>query len=141
MSQRDDAGASQVTFEPPDIASIVWVGNVDEAEMVRIVDASWALAGEPPDLFLLAHVSRMGSVTAQARLAAAEGVRRTNVRGCAILGASFATRVLITLTDKITSLIGPHDAPMRHFETEADARAWIAQRRAEVAAQRATSAA
>lgn len=137
MSKRSNGGPSYVTFDPPDIALVVWIGDVDETEMARVVDETSVVSGAPPDLFLIADVSRMGSVTGGARRAAAEGSKRTNVRGSAVVGASFAARVIITLTDKIQGVIGVNDCPTRHFATEAEARAWIAERRATLAAQRA----
>ena len=134
MSKRSDSGPSYVTFNPPDTVFIVWIGDVDEAEMERVVEATSVVSGAPPTLFLIADVSRMGSVTGGARRAAAEGSKRTNVRGSAVLGASFAARVIITLTDKIQGVLGASDCPTRYFATEVEARAWIAERRATIGA-------
>lgn len=120
-----------VFFEEPD--TTVWrlIGDISEAEMRALTSLETSLIAGRPHLLKLVDLSRIGSVSAGARKAGAEKVHDVPVLGVAIFGAHFAIRVLADLVVRAGSMLRRIDTvPTRHFATEAEARAWLAERRA-----------
>ncbi|WP_170229400.1 hypothetical protein [Polyangium fumosum] len=80
-------------------------------------------------LFWIADVSAMGSLTPQARRAAAAhefADVRDVLRGSAVVGASFTTRVVATLLIRAVRSLEPHKIrPVAFVETEAEARVFL----------------
>lgn len=123
-------GAHLQRFEPPDLYIVRIRGNVLGEDMRAQVEALQALAEHTGGgVFWIADVSEMGSLTPQARrMAAAEefaGVR-TLLRGSAVVGASFTTRVVATLLIRAVRALEPRRIrPVAFVETEAEARAFL----------------
>jgi len=120
-------------FEPPDLLRAEIHGAVSAEEMARFAAYTRARAGECASLLVLADVSDMGDVSADARkeARAAVGVR---FGGTALYGASFQRRMVVTLVMSALRLLsGDENNPLVFFGTEAEARRWIAARRHELA--------
>jgi hypothetical protein len=97
-------------FEPPDVGYLRYDGDVDGD-----------LAGA---------MTKVGKVSAEARKRSGQGAKDLNLRGVAVVGASAAIRIVSALVSRAIDLVnGNIDNPTRFFETERDARVWIAQRR------------
>jgi hypothetical protein len=87
-----------------------------------------------PIVLQLVDLSRVGAVTADARKAAS-APPDVNVVGTAMFGASFHVRMLSKLATTASAVLlkaKPTDMPVRFFDAEAEAVAWIQARRAEV---------
>jgi hypothetical protein len=130
----DDEGSS-VTIEPPDVCLWRLVGPVSADTMRELYEVQWQFSQGKPYLLVLVDLSRVGPVSREARKVSAEGPRNGQtmpVRGTAVFGASFHVRVLMTLVTKALRVMYPEtaaDNPTAYFETEADARAWLDERR------------
>jgi len=126
-----------VFFEPPDVTVWKLVGDVSEGEMRELTSMEKSFVDGRPHLLKLVDLSRIGSVSAGARKAGAEKVHDVPVLAVAIFGAHFAIRVLADLVVRAGSFIRRIDTvPTRYFATEAEARAWLEERRALIGAEK-----
>lgn len=130
---------SHITLEEPDVAYWHIVGDVTVNDIRDIYDIQLEFCKNKQYVFVLADIRGIRSITAEARKLSAEGPNRRAtampIRGNAIFGASFHFRVIGTLVAKAAQFIHKsQDNPTRFFQNEADARAWFAQRRLEIAA-------
>jgi hypothetical protein len=139
MSDESSPGPSFVRFEPPDILIGAFIGEITESEMRRICVEQRRITGDDPRIFVLFDLSRLGHVTPDARHAAAKELKGTVVRAAAYFGASFRFRVLATLVVKGINLMNRTSTPTSFFETEAEARAWISEIRANASASASAS--
>ncbi|MBK9264182.1 MAG: hypothetical protein IPM54_30825 [Polyangiaceae bacterium] len=129
--------SSYVTFESPDLAYWHLLGRVEAADIKRIYEKQLEFCKDKPFILVLIDVSRLENITPEARRIAAEGPDPSReampVRGNVVIGASFHFRVLGTLIDKAARLIHRSlDNPLHFTATEAEARAWIEERRREL---------
>lgn len=129
---------SHITLEEPDVAYWHIAGDVTGDDIRKIYAIQVEFCKNKRFVFVLADISEIRSITAEARKLSAEGPNQRAVsmpiRGNAIVGASFHFRVIGTLVAKAAQFIHKsQDNPTRFFENEADARAWFAQRRIEIA--------
>lgn len=132
-------GGSSARFEPPDLCLGTFVGEVSPEEMTALFGELERLSRGRSHVFTLGDLTRCGPLSAATRKAAAEGGKGMIVRGAAIFGASFAMRMFATLMAKTFDFINATSdkhVPMRFFNTEAEARAWLAERRKIVAQER-----
>jgi len=124
-------------FELPDLYIVRLRGDVLGDDMGSQIEALRAIAKRAGGgVFWMADVSGMGALTVQARHAAAakenEDVRAL-LRGSAVIGASFATRVIATLLMRAVRTLNPSRIrPAAFVETEAEARAFLAPYRRHV---------
>lgn len=122
------AGEHRIRLESPDLVFVTMVGDVTTEEAI-ILGGEWERFAEPlPWTLVLADLRRMG--------AHSPGARKLSInpkfkgRGTATLGATFAQRTMATLLSKAFLLLYPKtDVPNVFVETEAEARAWLAERR------------
>ena len=122
-------GRHSITFEPPGILRFVLVDDVSaqEAEAMAAF-AREHLAGRPFILALL-DVGDLGAIPAETRKAAARLSAEFPYRGIAFCHASFRARVVTKLLGGALRLFAPRlDNPLRYFDTEAEARIWLAER-------------
>jgi hypothetical protein len=130
MSPEEQAKGSFVRFEPPDVCFAAFVGDIDASVMRRMNEELWRIAHDKPHIFLLLDNSRTGSVPSEARKLAAEGLKNLRVMGAAVFGASFTVRVLVSLLARAHAILWKETAMDLHFfRDEAEARAWIEERR------------
>lgn len=132
--------ASRVTFEEPNIAHWFLIGQVDEADIMRIFEAQMEFYRGKAFLLLLIDVSQLKSLSTAARRKMATGPipgkQAMRVCGCAIIGASFHIQVLGLLVAKAARVFSPTDENVLHYcDTEAQAREWIEKRRRELGAE------
>lgn len=85
-------------------------------------------------IFWLADVRRMGSLTPEARQVTAKVSKLTNMRealrGSAIFGAAFTTRVIVGLMVRAVRTLNPDKLrPLAFVETEAEARVFLVMHR------------
>jgi hypothetical protein len=120
-------------LEPPDTTVWRFAGDVSEDCMRALTSHEKQLIEGIPYLLKLVDMSRAGNMTAGARKAGAEKVHDIPVAAVAIFGANFAIRVMANLVIRAGSILRKIDTvPTRFFETEADGRAWLLIKRAEM---------
>jgi hypothetical protein len=123
-------------WEPPDTGYLAYGGDIDAAAMAEIGAESLKFTRGPPRVFLIVDMAKAGSISAGARKVAAENSAGIAFRGIAVVGASRPLRVLAGLVSRAVDIMHKNkDNPTRFFATEAEARAWIAERRRAVAAR------
>lgn len=123
-------GAHHFRWEPPDLGYLRYDGDMDAAMSAEITDRSRVFSLGLPCVFLLIDVRNLGKLSAEARARSGQGAKDLNLRGTAVVGASATIRVVVGLVTRAIELVyGNKENPTRFFDTEADARAWIAQRR------------
>jgi hypothetical protein len=123
-------GAHLFRWEPPDLGHLVYFGDLDGPTSAALSQASRRFTLGQPRVFLLVDMSNIGRISREARTASAEGGKDLLFRGTAVVGASAHMRVLAGLvTRAIALLYGDSNNPTRFFATEAEGRAWIAERR------------
>jgi hypothetical protein len=129
MAQED---ASYVRWDPPDTIFAALVGDISVDETRRRIAEIRSLLLDKPVVFFLIDFRHGGSISPEARAVAMGVTKDTNVRGTAIFGASLRLRVLITLISKAAKVLYKYDNrnPLFFCETEAQARAWLEERRA-----------
>jgi hypothetical protein len=115
-------------LEPPDILYLRLMGDIEEAHVAPIREELARHCRETSHVYGLVDMSRMGTVAAAARKAAATQKNPANSSN-AVFGASFAHRVLVQLVVKAAKLFRGVTPTLGMFETEAEARAWIDEQR------------
>lgn len=126
-------GSHLFRWEAPDIGYIAYCGNLDGATMGQLSEESRRFTLGQPCVFLIVDMARAGKVSAAARQQSARGSKDLNLRGIAVIGASASLRLIAGLVSRAVDLVNRNtDNPTRFFETEAEARSWIATRRAMV---------
>jgi hypothetical protein len=124
-----EVGPHRVEIERPDVFHIHYSGDIDAAhfkafgELIQTIPA-------PIPIYLLRDARNGGIHKREAREDAA---RKGEGRLAAIVtyGSSFHGRTLFTMLNKATRILDPRIPIAVFFETEADARAWIAKHRSQ----------
>lgn len=125
-------GPHRVELDASGVASLIWHGDVTPEHM-RDAMAVLVSCAEGRPLFVLNDLRGLKEFEAGARKAAAKEARTGVVTAVACFGASFHVRVLLSMVIKAIYLFAPSragSALVEFFETEAEARAWLAEKRA-----------
>ncbi|MRG92789.1 hypothetical protein [Polyangium spumosum] len=123
-------GTHLFRWEPPDLGYVRYIGDLDGPAARALSNESRRFALGKPRVFLLVDMSSIGQITREARTASAEAGKDLAFRGTAVIGASAHLRILAGLVARAVALLhGASDNPTRFFTTEAEGRAWIAERR------------
>jgi hypothetical protein len=125
-------GAHRFWHEPPDTLVFCVNGDVREGDVEAYLREMERFAQGKSYIFTMSDVTRMGSMSPEARKVAARPYPK-EVRGMAVYGASFGQRVFIMLLSKAFSVLSKAPStPLGMFETEEEARAWIREQRAAI---------
>jgi len=127
-------GAHPWRLEPPGILYCSTRGDVSEADVRQLLAELLACSAPGEPVLALINISEMGELSAAARKAASAPDRQPQAFTTLFVGATFTQRVVIKLIDKAYHLLtrSPSAAPTLFFDTEEDARAWIARRWSEL---------
>jgi hypothetical protein len=124
------AGEHLPRWEPPDVAFLAYIGDLDGDSAYQLSQVSRPFTLPTPYVLLLIDMSRVGKITPEARKCLTAGSRNVLLRGIAVCGASNAMRILSMLITRAVDVIyGYTDNPTRFFSNEAEARAWLVERR------------
>ncbi|AUX41733.1 uncharacterized protein SOCE26_031560 [Sorangium cellulosum] len=115
--------------EPPDVLVLIIVGDVLIEDARVIMDALVAFGQGRPLTFALVDLSRMGTMSLEARKHVAHTQFATRHGGTAVFGAGLVQRMLASLVVRAYNLIHPNGYDIAFFDSEAAARAWIDQQR------------
>lgn len=127
-------GAHPWRMEPPGILYCSTRGDVSETDVRQLLAALTKCSGPGEPALALINISEMGDLSPAARKAASAPDRQPQAFTTLFVGATFTQRVVIKLIDKAHHLLArsPSVAPTLFFDTEEEARAWIAQRWSEL---------
>lgn len=132
MIQRQ-IGRHSIAFEPPAVVHFVLMGDVSAQEAELMAAFVQEHSGGLPFILALLDVSDLGGIPAETRKEAARLSAQFPYRGLAFCRASFRARVITTLLGSALRLFARGaDNPFRYFETEAEARSWLAKRAREL---------
>lgn len=118
--------------EPPDLWRITIHGDVSPQEATEFLEVDSALCKERGYALLLVDAADVGRVPPETRRAAVEMAKKhPDYRGSsAVFGVSFYGRTLLGLTVNAVRLLAGERSFVRFFSEEAEARTWLASRRA-----------
>lgn len=121
-------GPHWAEFEPPDILHIHYGGDVT-LEHFKVFDAMVLAVPPPTRVYILRDARKGGLVTPEARAYIATQVDVTRIASMVTYGSSFQTRTVSTMLAKAVQRLKPEAATPQFFETETEARAFIAAHR------------
>jgi hypothetical protein len=123
-------GTHVARFEPPDVVVLVMDGDESVADAEGMLVAMRAFARGRERVFVLSNITRLGTISAEARRISADANSIENVRAVAAFGGGFTQRVMAKLVLTAFEVLGRGSAaPTRFFDSEAHARAWFDQLR------------
>ena len=114
-----------------DTAFITIVDEVLAKDMAALLAALDTIGGGSGPLYILADIGRLRILPPAARHLAGEWKGIGRVGGTAIIGATLITKTLVMLVSRASTLLSNTRklGEVRFFNSEQDARAWIATRR------------
>lgn len=123
------SGRHEVRFEEPDLVIIRIVGEllVSDLEVFYPV-LQRRFEGRGPQLWLM-DMAEAGPMGAEARRYSAGWVPRLRLGATAMVHAGFQQRIITTMLTHAYRLFGAMSSPMKFFDDEASARAWLASQR------------
>lgn len=125
------AGASKhIVRREDDLLLFVADGPIKETDLDALIVLGNQIAEVHAAYWVLADVRKLTDVDAAARRRAAKNPAVHLFAGAAVFGASLVARTLITLIVRGMAMLGQSHIQLRFFESEADARAWLTERRA-----------
>jgi anti-anti-sigma regulatory factor len=126
---RERIGRQLTAFEEPDIIYMKFVGDVTDDEVRAINDLHLEICKGRDRVFFLVDMAELSTLSSSVRKAAIEALNQMPLQGLSIYQAPMTARVLAKLIITGMRLFGKH-IPLQFSDTEAEAREWIAQRRA-----------
>jgi hypothetical protein len=123
-------GSHSLQFEPPNVCVITYRGDIVEDEVAELFEAIRLLVDSTKAFFFIIDLRQQSNLTPAARKRVSQELKAIQPQAVAIIGASFPVRVLVILIEKAAGVLSKADRPFnRFFDAEADARAWIEERR------------
>jgi hypothetical protein len=123
-------GPHQVSIEPPDIVHLHLYGDVEVEHFQVFFQAMDSLAQSTTrTVYILRDATHGGVVTSATRKYIAQKADMTRVAAIVSYGASFHARTVLTMVSRAMRLINDRIPLTGFFETEAEARSWIAAHR------------
>jgi hypothetical protein len=122
-----------VRLASEDICIVQYAPSLSADQMGAILRKFYEISDERPYIFSVHRVHRLRHFDPRAREVLPKD-RAPKPGAAAVVGASYQIRVILNLCAKALELIKGKSAviPMRMFETDAEALAWIAERREEL---------
>jgi hypothetical protein len=122
--------------EPPDTFVIRMKGTFTRGDVAALFPAVKRFAAARPWFVSLVDVRELDGMTSEGRQTGIQESVLPNLRGTAVIGASFPVRMLFSLGHTASNLLSRRrSSPIRFFADEAAARAWLDARRRELRAE------
>ncbi len=122
-------GRQLTACEEPDIVYMKLVGDVSDEEVRAINAMHLDFARDRDRIFFLVDMSELATLSSSVRKSAIEALNQMPLQGLSIYKAPLTARVLAKLIITGMRLFGKN-IPLQFSDSEAEARDWIAQRRA-----------
>ncbi|AKT37958.1 STAS/SEC14 domain-containing protein [Chondromyces crocatus] len=124
----DSFGKHHLRYTAPALIEFTVRGPISEQDAVGITGFITEHTRTQPDVLVLVDVTEMGSMSPGARKLAAVSAEQVAYRVLAFHGASFQTRLLVTLTIGAMRLLSDSNHEVRFFKSPTEARTWIEAR-------------
>lgn len=109
------------------------VGDLTVEHMPIFLDLAGQYAREWGYMLVLVNGTHAGTMHAEARRLAIAFRKRSPAKSAtAVIGASLATRSLVTLLYKAMELMSGKESMVAFFKTESEARVWLDEKRAKL---------
>jgi hypothetical protein len=116
-------------FSPNGLFHFIIEGDITADDARAITAFTREHAAGRTYVLLLADLGALGSISHEARRIGVHAEKRVPYRAIAVYRASFEKRILASLILRAMALFKRlEDNPVQFFATEAEARAWIAER-------------
>lgn len=124
-------GAHEVRFEEPDLMFVRNRGSISTEDVAVLIEEAHQFAATHGPLVWLVDMAETEEMSAETRKYVAQSDLFTLIQAAAIFGASFSQRMMTKLVLSVVKLLklGPAMPEVRFFATEAEARAWLGERR------------
>lgn len=131
MQYQLSLGQHDVRFEEPDLLWVAVYGDLSAEETRRLAEYTLEVTEHREHLLVLADLSGLGEIPSEARREMAARTSEVPYRGMAFFGGSFQARLIAKLVVGAMNVFSSRsrDNPICFFEGEAEARAWIEERR------------
>lgn len=126
---REQIGRQSTACEEPDIIYLKFVGDVTDEEVKAINEMHLEFARNRARVFFLVDMSELATLSSSVRKSAIAALNQMPLQGLSIYQAPLTARVLAKLIITGMRLFGKN-IPLQFSDSEAEAREWIAQRRA-----------
>lgn len=124
------SGRHRLRFEPPDLVSLTFDGDITPDDMYVIAEVFEGAPIPRGAMLILCDVSALGHVPPESRRVIRERKDLVPFAALAYVNASFQTRIVIKLVLGALRLLAREElGPVRFFTAEGDARAWLAAHR------------
>jgi hypothetical protein len=126
-----DSGAHHLRFEPPDLFYIDVSGDVSGVDIHTIFQSIARASSKHGKLYVIANVTRMGTLSQDARKVASTKEYELPMHAMVIIGATFTQRTVIGLVDKAYRLLvrDPTAPVMMFVDSPEEAGRWISKRK------------
>ena len=134
MANEHRVGRHSISFDEPDIVYLCPKGEVSGPDGRELNRLQVEMGKGHERLFLLIDLSGLEGMDPEVRKESGLTMKTLPLRGIAVFKASFKAKVLAKLIVSAMNLFksGADRAPLEVFDTEQEARAWIAKRRQEL---------
>lgn len=116
-----------------DVVHLTWVGELTPDDTIAFIDEIFRVIQAQGRGFALIDLREASKIGPEARKQSLRNPEReASITGVACYGASFATKVLLTMVHSAMNAVRKVKQPLMFAKDEAEARAWIDARRREV---------
>lgn len=122
-------GPHRIDLEFPDIVHVHYGGDVELAHFLAFDEAMVALPPPPMPVYLLRDARHGGLVTAETRAHIAHRATQSRFVAIATYGSSFQTKTVFANMNRALKTIKPSAVPVEFFDSEEDARNWLAEQK------------
>jgi hypothetical protein len=125
------AGKHVTCFEEPDVIYMKFVGASTTADSLELLRRQVAMSQGKSLLFFLIDAEELENIAPEGRRAVAETLKEIPLRGMAVIKAPLKAKVVTKLVITAINLFRRDSNlnPVSFFDTEDEAREWIATRR------------
>ena len=129
------AGKHITYFEPPDIIYMKFAGTASTEDSLELLRRQMDMSKGKSILFFMIDAEDLDNIAPDGRRAVAETLKEIPLRGMAVVKAPLKAKVVTKLVITAINLFrrDPNLNPIAFFESEEEAREWIASRRAQFA--------
>ncbi|WP_437670361.1 STAS/SEC14 domain-containing protein [Sorangium sp. So ce131] len=131
-----DGASFELREDPDGLLCTVLDGDLSEDMAHALAAACLHVVESGREVLLLCDARRAGALPPAVRKVLADEMRSVRLVGVAVVGASFAMRVVATLTAKSIELLSGQLYPVKFLATEAEGRAWLLTQREALRAKR-----
>lgn len=123
------SGRHEVRFEEPDLVHIRVVGDLLASDLEVLYPILQRRSeGRARQLWLM-EMAEAGTMTAESRRFSAGWVPRLRIGATAMVHVGFEQRIVTKMLTSVYRLFGVMDFPLKFFDDEASARAWLESQR------------